>query len=115
VEWAAGLPSDMKLRGGDGKYAMKRALTRLVPREVLYRPKMGFAVPLARWFREDLSSTVRERLLGGSLGDTGFFDMGMVESVVRSHQSRARDYSVLLWSLLIFESFNRQVLGEGGP
>jgi asparagine synthase (glutamine-hydrolysing) len=115
VEWAAGLPSDMKLRGGDGKFAMKRAVARLVPREVLYRPKMGFAVPLARWFREDLRSTVRERLLGGSLGDTGFFDMDMVESVVRSHQSRVRDYSVLLWSLLIFESFNRQVLGEGEP
>ena len=113
VEWAAGLPREMKLNGSDGKHVLKRAVSTLVPRDVLYRPKMGFAVPLARWFREDLRDTVRDRLLAGSLADTGFFDMGMVESVVRAHQSRLRDYSVLLWSLMIFESFNRQVLGAG--
>jgi asparagine synthase (glutamine-hydrolysing) len=110
VEWAATLPPDVKLRNGEGKYLLKKAVARHVPREVVYRPKMGFAVPLARWFRAELREHLRSRLLGGSLGDSGIFDMRTVESLLSQHQSGMRDYSATLWSLLIFESFQREVL-----
>jgi asparagine synthase (glutamine-hydrolysing) len=110
IEWAAGLPLDLKLRGQEGKYLFKKAVAQFVPREVVYRPKMGFAVPLVRWFREELRERLRERLLAGSLGDTGTFDMRTIESLVSEHQSGLRDHSAVLWSLLIYESFNREVL-----
>jgi asparagine synthase (glutamine-hydrolysing) len=110
IEWAAGLPLEMKLRGQEGKYLFKKAVARMVPPEVVYRPKMGFAVPLVRWFREELRERLRGRLLAGSLGDTGMFDMQAVESLVYQHQAGLRDHSAVLWSLLIYESFNREVL-----
>jgi asparagine synthase (glutamine-hydrolysing) len=110
VEWAATLPADMKLRNGEGKYVFKEAVARHIPREVIYRPKMGFAVPLIRWFREELRERLSQRLLRGSLGDTGMFDMDSVARLVTQHQSGLRDHSAVLWSLLIYESFNREVL-----
>ncbi len=110
VEWAAGLPPDLKLRRGEGKYVFKKAVATQVPRDVVYRPKMGFAVPLARWFRAELREHVRGRLLDGSLADTGIFDMATVGTLVSQHQSGLRDHSAVLWSLLIYESFNREVL-----
>jgi asparagine synthase (glutamine-hydrolysing) len=110
VEWAATLPPELKLRGGEGKYVLKKAVARQVPPDVVYRPKMGFAVPLARWFRAELRERLRSRLLGGSLAGTGLFSMDVVERLVSQHQSGLRDHSAILWSLLIYESFNREVL-----
>jgi asparagine synthase (glutamine-hydrolysing) len=88
----------------------KKAVARHVPREVVYRPKMGFAVPLARWFRAELAARVRERLLSGALADSGLFEMGSIGRLVSQHQSGLRDHSAVLWSLLIYESFHREVL-----
>ncbi len=110
VEWAATLPSRLKLRGGEGKYVLKKAVAQQIPRDVIYRPKMGFAVPIARWFREELREHVRSRLLQGSLPGTGMFEMGAIESLIAQHQSGLSDHSPALWSLLIYESFNREVL-----
>ena len=54
VEWLASLPNSLKVQGQEGKYVLKKAMEPHLPHEVLYRPKMGFAVPLARWFRGPL-------------------------------------------------------------
>ena len=59
VEWAATLPSSLKLRGGNGKHVFKKALEPHLPHEVLYRPKMGFSVPMGRWLRGPLRERVR--------------------------------------------------------
>ena len=61
VQWAASLPSSLKLQGSNGKMVLKKALEPHLPADVLYRPKMGFAVPLARWFRGPLRQRVRSR------------------------------------------------------
>ena len=108
VEWVSGLPSAMKLRGGEGKRLLKRALEPLLPREVLYRPKMGFAVPLARWFRGPLRERVREAVLGERLAETGLFDRRFLRYLVDRHQQGLRDFSAPLWSLLMFEAFLRR-------
>ena len=71
VEWLGTLPSPLKVRGRQGKWLLKKAMEPRLPREVLYRPKMGFAVPLARWFRGPLRQRVRDALLGDRLADTG--------------------------------------------
>jgi len=110
VEWAAGLPSALKLRGGDGKHIFKSALEPLVPPSILYRPKQGFAVPLATWFRGPLRQRLHETVLGPTLRDTGMFDMRFVGQLVSQHVSGAFDHSPALWVLSMFEAFARNAL-----
>jgi asparagine synthase (glutamine-hydrolysing) len=111
VEWLAKVPPSLKLRRGEGKYLLKKAMEPKLPRDVLYRPKMGFAVPLAGWFRGPLRSRVRDALLGPHLADTGWFERRVLERMVDAHQSGARDHSAPLWTLMMLEAFLRQSAG----
>jgi asparagine synthase (glutamine-hydrolysing) len=110
IEWVSGLPPEMKFHDGQGKYVFKKSLEPYLPDDILYRPKMGFAVPLARWFRGPLRQRVRDALLGPTLADTGLFDQSVLTRIVDQHQAGLRDYSAALWALLMFEAFTRQVL-----
>jgi asparagine synthase (glutamine-hydrolysing) len=107
LEWAATLPSNLKLRGQQGKYILKKSLEDYLPHDVLYRPKMGFAVPLAKWFRGPLRSRVRQSLTQGPLVESGLFEPSYLEELVTQHQSGLRDYSTILWSLMMFEATMR--------
>jgi asparagine synthase (glutamine-hydrolysing) len=111
IEWASGLPSAFKRNHSDGKLILKQAMAPYLPSEILYRPKMGFAVPLASWFRGPLSERVRTAVLGETLGATGLFDPSGLQCLLDEHQAQVADHSAALWSLLMFESFVRQVLG----
>ena len=110
VEWLATLPSSMKVRGQEGKFLLKKAMEPHLPNDVLYRPKMGFSVPLARWFRGPLKQRVRDAVLGERLAATGWFNRSCLEHLVNSHQSGASDHSAPLWTLLMFEAFLRNVV-----
>ena len=110
VEWMSGLPPHMKLAGGEGKRIFKRALEPHLSRDILYRRKMGFAVPLASWFRGALRERVRHALLGPVLAGTGIFNPRFLETLLDQHQSGRRDYSAALWALLMFEAFVRNSL-----
>ena len=110
VEWLATLPSSMKVRGQEGKFLLKKAMEPLLPGEVLYRPKMGFSVPLARWFRGPLKQRVRDAVLGERLASTGWFNRAYLQHLVDAHQSGASDYSSPLWTLMMFEAFLRKVV-----
>ena len=107
MEWVSGLPSALKLHQGEGKYLLKKALEPYLPQDILYRQKMGFAVPLASWFRGPLRETVRTSVLGPRLMDCGIFNPTFLTHLVEEHQAGRRDYSAPLWSLLMFESFLR--------
>jgi asparagine synthase (glutamine-hydrolysing) len=109
AKWTTSLPAKMKLRGREGKYILKRALESRLPRNVLYRPKQGFAVPLADWFRGPLQGTVRTALSGGILSETGWFDRLFINTAVEQHIAGLRDHSRLIWALLMFEAFLRDV------
>lgn len=109
--WVSGLPVNLKLRGTEGKYLFKKAMEPYLPHDVLYRKKMGFAVPLAAWFRGPLSKTIRNAVLGERLAGTGLFNTSYLHELVEQHQSGRRDFSVALWTLLMFDAFLGQVLG----
>ncbi len=109
VEWAAKIPSGLKLRGREGKYVFKKALEPHVPADVMYRPKMGFAVPLSAWFRGPLRDRVRAAVTGPTLAETDMFDQRYLARLLDEHQSGAREHSAILWSLLMFDAFLRQV------
>src|SRR6056297_1098302 len=104
VEWVSGLPTADKLRGQEGKYILKKAMEPHLPHDVLYRAKMGFGVPLGKWFRGPLRQRLRDSLLGGGLAATGLFDHAFLERLVNDHQSGMREYSAPLWSLMMFQA-----------
>ncbi len=104
VEWGLSLPAALKLRGGEGKYLLKRALEPLLPRAVLYRPKQGFAMSLAGLFRREMPR-LRARLAGPGLGDCGLFRMAAVTRLLDQHEAGRFDHSLALWQLLVFEGF----------
>jgi asparagine synthase (glutamine-hydrolysing) len=115
VDWLATLPTSHKIRGQEGKYIFKKSMEPYLPNDVLYRPKMGFSVPLARWFRGPLKQRVRDSLLGSRLADTGWFNREYLEHLIEAHDSGARDYSAPIWTLLMFEAFLRNVMEAGQP
>ncbi len=105
VEWIASQSPDLKLRQREGKYIFKKGLEPYLPDDILYRPKMGFAIPLASWFRGPLKQQVQEGLLGDKMIDSGLFDQAFLTKMVDQHQSGLRDYSASIWSLLMFNAF----------
>ena len=114
VEWSASLPSSLKLVGREQKYLFKKALEPLVSRDVLYREKMGFAVPLSQWFRGPLRERAMAAVTSNVLAETGLFDMNYTSRLMEQHASGSSDHSAILWSLVMFESFLRQVHGADG-
>ena len=105
VEWISSLPPGQKLKGTEGKYLFKKSLQPYLSDDILYRKKMGFAVPLASWFRGPLRERVQSAILGDSLAATGIFERKFLQQIVEHHQSGRRDYSAPIWTLLMFESF----------
>ncbi len=106
-EYAATIPSSLKLFGSEKKYILRRAARGLVPDEVLDRPKMGFAVPLGTWFKKDLDGFARDLLLSPTARQRGLFDSRFVERVLDDHGKKTRDLSARIWSLLFFEQWCR--------
>jgi len=109
VEWVSGLPSHLKLKGQQGKAIFKSSLEPHLSNNILYRDKMGFAVPLAQWFRGPLKEKLRTSLLDGGLSETGMFNNKYLEQLFNQHQSGQRDNSASLWSLLMFNESLKQL------
>lgn len=103
LEFAARLPDDMRVRSGQGKWLMKRAMERHLPRDILYRPKMGFVTPIAQWFRGPLAESAREIAHGSALSRTGWFDATALSDLAEAHIAGRSDYSRQLWQLLMLE------------
>ena len=112
VEWLASLPSSLKVRGQEGKYLFKKSMEPYLPSDVLYRPKMGFSVPLAQWFRGPLKERVNDAILGPRLASTGIFNTRYLKQLVDGHLSGMHDYSYPIWTLLMFEAFLRNVMRD---
>jgi asparagine synthase (glutamine-hydrolysing) len=106
----AGIPTALKLRGMTTKYILKRAAERLLPREIVHRPKHGFGVPVGRWFRQELRGYVHDVLLSPRARQRGYFDPAAVERLIDQHQRGQRDRGHQLWTLLAFELWHRTYL-----
>jgi len=103
VEYATRLPLSMKLRGLRSKFLFKRALRGLLPDTILDRPKKGFGIPVADWFRGPLKEQMLSVLSPERIARKGFFDGAAVAALVRDHLSGRRDNRKQLWTLFVFE------------
>ena len=113
MEYVATIPSGLKLRGGIGKYLLKRVMADSLPGDILTRRKMGFGVPLGRWLRGELRGMSRETLLSTAARQRGIFRTSEIEHLLQVHDSGRRDYSARLWALLCFELWMQQWAGSG--
>ena len=113
VEFAARLPARMRLRGGEGKWLMKRALAGRLPDEILHRRKMGFVTPISAWFRGPLAAEAAAIAQGSALAETGWFDAAAIARLAEDHRSGRSDHGRLLWQLLMLEKSLQLVFGLG--
>ncbi|HEX3100805.1 MAG TPA: asparagine synthase (glutamine-hydrolyzing) [Pyrinomonadaceae bacterium] len=103
IEFAASLPEQMKMSRFETKSLLKKVTARLVPREVVYRKKMGFGVPVGKWFRGEMKDFVRGVLLSEKSLKRGVVRPEMIEKYVEEHTTGQRDHSFQMWTLLMLE------------
>ncbi len=116
VEMAASIPVHMKIRRGRTKYILRQAYAGEVPENVLGRGKMGFGVPLARWFRGELREYTHEVLLDPASLRRGYFQEDALTDMLGEHAEKREDHGFLIWNLLVLELWHRTVLeGQGAP
>ncbi|MET3437843.1 XrtA/PEP-CTERM system amidotransferase [Sphingomonas sp. 1185] len=103
VEYAARLPAAMRVRGGQGKWLMKKALEPYLPRDILYRPKMGFVTPISAWFRGALAEEAARLAQSGLLRETGWFQLAELGRMAADHRAGRADHGRTLWQMLMLE------------
>ncbi|WP_417521367.1 asparagine synthase (glutamine-hydrolyzing) [Marinobacter sp.] len=108
VEYAARIPSALKLNGKEKKYILKKAFGRMLPEDILYRKKMGFSVPLTHWLRHELRPTVEQLLLSPDSGVANFFDPAGILKLWQRHLAGDDQFTQELWSLVAFELWWQQ-------
>lgn len=113
VEEVAKIPFRLKLRGSTTKYILKKAFSDFLPETILKRKKMGFGVPLARWFRKGLKEFVREILLDPQTLGRGYFRKEGIERILDDHIGLRYDHSAKLWALLFLEVWFRVFVDKG--
>ncbi len=103
VEFAAGLPEGLRVKGRQGKWLLKKAMARYLPRDILYRPKQGFVTPIAQWLRGPLAGEARAIAASSALARTGWFDKAQVSRMGEAHIAGRSDHSRLLWQLIMLD------------
>ncbi|MBK8466528.1 MAG: asparagine synthase (glutamine-hydrolyzing) [Chloracidobacterium sp.] len=109
VEFTARMPREMKLRGGTTKWILREAMKGILPAEIIERPKMGFPVPIGRWFRGEFKHVVDEFVLGERAIGRNIFDANYLRSLVAKHNS-GENHDERLWSLVNFEIWQRRFI-----
>lgn len=107
MEYAAGLPRSLKLRGRTGKFLLKRAMAGKLPSEIINRTKQGFPTPIKRWFANELGEQTRATLLSPNSRVRRYFNMDKILSLLNEHKSGYIDRKEELFTLLIFEHWHR--------
>jgi asparagine synthase (glutamine-hydrolysing) len=100
IEYAMGLPRNLKVKGASGKHILKRALESVLPADVLYKPKRGFGAPINEWFRGPEGENLVKQLMNSSIRERNFFDYSFIQRLADEHRRETRDWSANLWCLL---------------
>ena len=110
VEFAASLPTNLKLRGRTRKFLLKHCASKLLPDEIIHRPKRGFPIPIDRWLNEDAKELMLDTLSESSLNTRSLFEPKFVENLVQQHLSGFTDNATEIWGLMSLEMWMRQFI-----
>ena len=111
IAFAATLPVSMRLRRGQGKWLMKKALTRYLPDDILFRPKMGFVTPISAWFRGPLAGEAAALASSRTLIDSGWFDAAAIADMAGAHRAGRAEHGRSLWQLVMLERSMKRIFG----
>jgi asparagine synthase (glutamine-hydrolysing) len=115
VELAFRLPSSVKVRDGQTKWVLKQVARRHLPDQIVFRPKVGFQVPLDAWFRGELQELARDLLRGGDSFVDSLMDSRVVGGILDDHARGRRDEEIRIWTLLSLEIWGRCFFGSRAP
>jgi asparagine synthase (glutamine-hydrolysing) len=107
IEFAARMPSKYRLKGGEAKYLIKKAVEPYLPRHIIYRKKQGFPTPLSLLFKGPLRNYVRDVLVSDRCSGRGLFKPAAIQQLVDEHGRGAADHHKALWQLLVLELWHR--------
>jgi len=102
VEFAATIPSDLKLHGIVSKYILKRSMGRLLPKEIISRKKQGFSIPMKTWLKDELQDLMLELLSPVRVREDGFFNEEYTKKIIQQHIEGKRNNAHQIWSLMMF-------------
>lgn len=105
IEWAATLPNDYKYRNGDKKHIVKEIVHQYIPKEMMDRPKMGFAIPIANWMTNDLRDYVESFINQKNIEEQGIFNWNYVNKIKTDFFNGKKEYDVKMWYLLMFQTW----------
>ena len=107
VEFSAAIDPRLKMKFWEKKYLLKKAVQPILPKEIIYRQKKGFGIPLKEWFNGELKDFAYEELLSERAMSRGYFNREYVRTILNKHQKGKRNYGAHIWTLLCFEMWNR--------
>lgn len=110
IELAARIPAGLKYNRGEKKYILKQTFQQILPKEIMYRKKMGFSVPLTDWFRGELKELANHYFFATDAGLNHFFKKKTLNKIWDAHQAGTRNYATILWSFLMFELWFRRFM-----
>lgn len=105
LEWAATLPNDFKYHNGEKKYIVKEIVHDYIPKEMMNRPKMGFAIPIAEWMTDELRDYVESFVNQKNIEEQGIFNWNYVEKIKNDFFNGKKEYDVKMWYLLMFQTW----------
>ncbi len=108
AEFAATIPAEMRIHGMTTKYLLKKVAERLMPAEMIYRPKMGFSIPVTHWLRDAWMEKGHDLIVGARTRERGIFREAYLRRVIDEHQTGKRDNSSIMWSLMMLELWFRE-------
>ncbi len=111
MEYVAGIPSAMKLRGRNGKYILKKMAGEILPEKILNRKKMGFSIPVDTWFRNELKTVFQDEIIDSNRSFCAqYFNFKVLKKMWGDHQRGVKNYGYQLWSIICFEKWARNFL-----
>jgi len=110
VEFAATIPAEMQFKDGSGKYILRKMASRFLPQNVFTKKKQGFAIPMNEWFQKELKDYAFDLLTSSRFDNRGYFNPGNIKYILNEHARGSRDYSMWIWSLIVFELWHQTYL-----
>jgi asparagine synthase (glutamine-hydrolysing) len=112
IEYVQTIPGSLKLHGLETKHILKRAVTGIVPDEIIHRQKQGFGVPIRQWFKRELKDLLQDTLSDRSTRERGLLNPRAVRGLIAEHLLSRRDHSRQLWGLLTLELWHRAFIDQ---